>query len=79
MKSVSIRAGLAVLLCCALLCTCGLPLCRAAGQSAEDVIVEKKNEELLNESDLIEPIRLNAVVRTVKKRITETIRNIDKT
>ena len=39
MKSRSVRSGLAVILCCALLCTCGLPLCCAAEQSTEDVIL----------------------------------------
>ncbi len=39
MKSSTIRCGLAAVLCFALLCMCGLPLCCAAGQSAEDVIL----------------------------------------
>lgn len=45
MKSRSVRSGLAVLLCCALLFTCGLPLCCAAGQSAEDVILFTRMDE----------------------------------
>ena len=41
------------------------------------VIVEKKNEELRNESDLIEPIRLNAIARQVKVRIMKVMQSID--
>lgn len=39
MKFASVRAGAAVLICCALLVMSGQPLCCAAGQSAEDVIL----------------------------------------
>ena len=33
------------------------------------VIVEKKNEEVLDESDLIEPIKFNAVLRNVENKV----------
>ena len=33
------------------------------------VVVEKKNEEMLDESDLIEPIRFNAVLRNVEHKV----------
>ena len=46
MKSLTVRSGLAVLLCCALLCACGLPLCRAAAeQSVEEVILFPQMDE----------------------------------
>ena len=46
MKSLLIRSGLAVLLCCALLCACGLPLCCAAAeQSVEEVILFTQMDE----------------------------------
>ena len=38
------------------------------------VIVEKKNEEILDESDLIEPIRFNAVLRNVEAKVIRTIK-----
>lgn len=45
MKSVTARSVLIVLLCCALLSTCGLPLCRAAGQDAEETILFTQMDE----------------------------------
>ena len=65
MKSVSIRAGLAVLLCCALLCACGLPLCCAAGQSAEDVILFTQMDE---ETGLY--LRMDETVRGVSETLS---------
>ena len=37
------------------------------------VIVEKKNDEVLDESDLIEPIRFNAVLRNVENKVETTL------
>ena len=65
MKSVSIRAGLAVLLCCALLCVCGLPLCRAAGQNAEEVILFTQMDE---ETGLY--LRMDETVRGVSETLS---------
>ena len=33
------------------------------------VIVEKKNDEVLDKSDLIEPIKFNAVLRNVEHKV----------
>ena len=38
------------------------------------VIVEKKNEELLNDSDLIEPIKFNSVLRNVEAKVEKTLK-----
>lgn len=64
MKSVSIRSGLAVLLCCALLCACSLPLCRAAGQSPEEVILFTQMDE---ETGLY--LRMDETVRGVSQAL----------
>ena len=46
MKSLFVRSGLAVLLCCVLLCACGLPqCCAAAEQSVEEVILFTQMDE----------------------------------
>ena len=39
MKSLKIRSVSVILICCVLLSACGLPLCLAAGQSAEEAIL----------------------------------------
>ena len=38
------------------------------------VIVEKKNEEMMNESDLIEPIKFNSVLRNVEAKVERTFK-----
>lgn len=38
------------------------------------VIVEKKNEEILDESDLIEPIRFNSVLRNLEGKVTRALK-----
>ena len=38
------------------------------------VIVDKKNEEMLNESDLIEPIRFNSIVNNVKAKLSKSLK-----
>ena len=65
MKSLSIRSGLAVLLCCAVLCSCGLPLCRAAGQEPEEVILFTQMDE---ETGLY--LRMDETVRGVSERLS---------
>ena len=38
------------------------------------VIVEKKNEEMMDESDLIEPIKFNSVLRNVEAKVEKTFK-----
>ena len=38
------------------------------------VIVEKKNEEISDTSDLIEPIRFNSVLRNVEGKVIRTLK-----
>ena len=65
MKSVTVRSGLSVLLCFALLCTCGLPLCRAAGQGAEEAILFTQMDE---ETGLY--LRMDETVRGVSETLS---------
>lgn len=39
------------------------------------VIIEKKNEEMLDETDLIEPIRFNSVLKNVEKKVLSSFKN----
>ena len=65
MKFASIRSGLAVLLCSVMLCMCALPQCRAAGQSAEDVILFTQMDE---ETGLY--LRMDDAVRSVSQTLS---------
>ena len=65
MKSALIRSGLAVLLCCALLCVCGLPLCCAAGQSVEEAILFTQMDE-----DTGLYLRMDETVRGVSETLS---------
>lgn len=64
MRSAFIRSGLAVLLCCALFCTCCLPISFAAGQDAEDVILFSQMDE---ETGLY--LRMDETVRGVSETL----------
>ena len=64
MKSASIRSALAVFLCCALLCACGLPLCRAAEQSVEEAILFTRMDD---ETGLY--LRMDEAVRDVSETL----------
>lgn len=60
MKTAAIRRVLIVFVCCALLCICAQPLCFAAGQSVEEVILFTQMDE---ETGLY--VRMDETVRSV--------------